>query len=57
MAIQHKTLPISGVQFHPESVLNEHGYQLIGNWLDIFGDKSAREKSETLKPFKLEQFN
>jgi para-aminobenzoate synthetase component 2 len=50
MAIQHKTLPISGVQFHPESVLTEHGYQMIGNWLEICGDKGARKKSEGLSP-------
>lgn len=54
MAIQHKTLPISGVQFHPESVLTEHGYQMIGNWLEICGDKGARKRSEKLKPFNLE---
>jgi para-aminobenzoate synthetase component 2 len=45
------------VQFHPESVLTEHGYQMIGNWLEICGDKGARKKSETLRPFKLEQFD
>ena len=50
MAIQHKTLPISGVQFHPESVLTEHGYQMIGNWLEICGDKGARKRSEGLSP-------
>ena len=50
MAIQHKTLPICGVQFHPESVLTEHGYQMIGNWLEICGDKGARKKSEGLSP-------
>ena len=46
MAVQHKTLPICGVQFHPESVLTEHGYQMIGNWLEICGDKGARARSE-----------
>ena len=50
MALQHKTLPISGVQFHPESVLTEHGYQMIGNWLEICGDKGARARSEGLSP-------
>ena len=50
MAIQHKTLPICGVQFHPESVLTEHGYQMIGNWLEICGDKGARARSEGLSP-------
>jgi para-aminobenzoate synthetase component 2 len=50
MAIAHKTLPICGVQFHPESVLTEHGYQMIGNWLEICGDRGARKRSEKLKP-------
>jgi para-aminobenzoate synthetase component 2 len=50
MAVQHKTLPICGVQFHPESVLTEHGYQIIGNWLEICGDKGARARSEGLSP-------
>jgi para-aminobenzoate synthetase component 2 len=50
MAVQHKTLPICGVQFHPESVLTEHGYQMIGNWLEICGDKGARARSEGLSP-------
>ena len=34
MALQHKTLPLAGVQFHPESVLTPHGKQLLANWLD-----------------------
>ena len=50
MALQHKTLSICGVQFHPESVLTEHGYQMIGNWLEICGDKGARARSEGLSP-------
>jgi anthranilate synthase component 2 len=33
MALQHKTLPIWGVQFHPESILSEYGEQIISNWL------------------------
>ncbi|MDF1795827.1 MAG: aminodeoxychorismate/anthranilate synthase component II [Coxiellaceae bacterium] len=33
MAIQHKQLPISGVQFHPEAILTEHGHQLLSNFL------------------------
>lgn len=32
MGIQHKTLPVQGVQFHPESVLTPHGQALINNW-------------------------
>ena len=33
MAIKHQTLPICGVQFHPESILTEHGLALLENWL------------------------
>ncbi len=35
MAIAHPQLPIYGVQFHPESILTEHGLQLLGNWLTL----------------------
>lgn len=33
MAASHRTLDVRGVQFHPESILSEHGVQLISNWL------------------------
>ncbi len=33
MAVAHESLPISGVQFHPESVLTESGHRLLANWL------------------------
>lgn len=35
MALRHKTYPIFGVQFHPESVVSEHGHTMIGNFLRI----------------------
>lgn len=35
MGLQHKTLPIHGVQFHPESIASEHGHALLKNFLDI----------------------
>lgn len=50
MSIQHKTLPIWGVQFHPESVLTEHGHQLLANWLVECGDTGARKRAEGLSP-------
>lgn len=35
MGVRHKSLPIEGVQFHPESILSEHGHQLLENFLRI----------------------
>ncbi|MES2847235.1 MAG: aminodeoxychorismate/anthranilate synthase component II [Pseudomonadota bacterium] len=35
MGLRHRTLPIEGVQFHPESIASEHGHQLLGNFLDM----------------------
>jgi len=39
MGVQHKTLPIHGVQFHPESIASNHGRELLANFLDIAGVK------------------
>ena len=50
MSVRHKELPIEGVQFHPESVLTEHGYQMLGNWLVQCGDRDARKRSEGMSP-------
>lgn len=35
MGLQHRELPIHGVQFHPESIASEHGHKLLQNFLDI----------------------
>ncbi len=35
MGLQHKSLPIQGVQFHPESIASEHGHKLLRNFLDM----------------------
>ena len=50
MSLRHKTLPIEGVQFHPESVLTEHGHLMLANWLTQCGDKNALAKSVGLSP-------
>lgn len=34
MGLRHKTLPIEGVQFHPESFLTEHGHSMLRHWLE-----------------------
>ncbi|KAF0993491.1 aminodeoxychorismate/anthranilate synthase component II [Geobacillus sp. TFV-3] len=36
MAIRHKTLPVEGVQFHPESIMTSHGMQLLKNFIDTY---------------------
>lgn len=50
MALQHSEAPIYGVQFHPESVLTEGGYRMLGNWLEQAGLAGAAEASRSLNP-------
>lgn len=38
MGVRHKKLPIEGVQFHPEGLLTEHGYDMLSNFLQEFAD-------------------
>lgn len=42
MGLRHRTLDVEGVQFHPESVLTEHGKTLLGNWLSRLKRPSRR---------------
>ena len=41
MGLRHRTLPIHGVQFHPESIATEHGHRLLQNFLDIARGKNV----------------
>jgi para-aminobenzoate synthetase component 2 len=50
MALQHRELPLYGVQFHPESVLTEGGHRLLANWLTVCGDDEAVGRSAGLAP-------
>jgi len=36
MGVRHRSLPIEGVQFHPESILSEHGHAMLRNFLDAY---------------------
>jgi len=50
MSMRHTSLPIEGVQFHPESVLTEHGHQMLANWLVKCGDLDAPKRAVGLSP-------
>ena len=50
MGLRHREAPMHGVQFHPESVLTESGYLMLGNWLEETGLQGAAERSKSLSP-------
>ncbi|MFE5399419.1 aminodeoxychorismate/anthranilate synthase component II [Streptomyces sp. NPDC056568] len=50
MGLRHRELPVEGVQFHPESVLTEHGHRMLANWLAECGDQGAVARSAGLAP-------
>ena len=43
MGVQHKTHPVHGVQFHPESIASEHGRRILKNFLDIAAAFNRRD--------------
>lgn len=50
MGLRHREAPMFGVQFHPESVLTEGGYRMLGNWLASAGLPEAAERAVSLSP-------
>ena len=50
MGVQHRGLPLYGVQFHPESVLTQGGHRLLANWLEMCGLEGAVERAKGMAP-------
>jgi len=50
MGLRHRDHPIIGVQFHPESVMTEGGYSMLGNWLEMTGLRGAAALARTKSP-------
>ncbi len=50
MGLRHREAPLFGVQFHPESVLTEGGYRMLGNWLATTGLPEAADRAKGLSP-------
>jgi anthranilate synthase/aminodeoxychorismate synthase-like glutamine amidotransferase len=58
MAFEHVSLPLYGVQFHPESILTEHGYDLLANFLRLSGTpccEETRGHAESERPIATEE--
>ncbi|WP_418907958.1 anthranilate synthase component II [Glutamicibacter endophyticus] len=50
MGLAHREKPLWGVQYHPESVLTQDGYLMLGNWLESLGMGGAAARSARLSP-------
>jgi len=46
MGVRHKTLPIHGVQFHPESIASQHGHKILENFLKIAGEHPTQQRKK-----------
>jgi anthranilate synthase component 2 len=45
MGVQHKSAPLHGVQFHPESIMSDHGHRILQNFLDIAAAWNVQHRS------------
>lgn len=52
MGLAHRQAPLWGMQYHPESVLTEGGYRMLGNWLEAMGYHGAAARAATLNPLR-----
>jgi anthranilate synthase component 2 len=50
MGLAHRTLPVHGVQFHPESIASQHGHVLLKNFLDLAAQWNATRRQEAPAP-------
>jgi anthranilate synthase/aminodeoxychorismate synthase-like glutamine amidotransferase len=46
MGLRHKSLPIHGVQFHPESIASQHGHKILDNFLKIAGARPTQQNKK-----------
>ena len=49
MGLQHRTLPVHGVKFHPESIASEHGHQILQNFLNIARGSNSPARPSQVK--------
>ncbi len=50
MGLAHRSAPLWSMQYHPESVLTEGGYRMLGNWLESLGQHGAAARAAELNP-------
>lgn len=55
MGLRHRTLPLEGVQFHPESVMTQGGHKMLANWLATCGDREAPARAASMVPMVAER--
>src|SRR5947209_2558033 len=46
MGMSHRNAPLHGVQFHPESIMSEHGHRILQNFLDIAAEWNRNHRGE-----------